>query len=155
MWRGKIFHDKVWHIFPCRILFSRGKWIFWEYSMRWHGIFLKVPSYFMNLFTFICSPIHSLASLYSQYLSDVTKKRLEARIYDDKPIHFLMGTHVWICFTYVAYLSCGFFLDYLNCEIRNDWLKLLIKWIKYSKMLYIWFNLKPNWLFTYTTNNYD
>jgi hypothetical protein len=40
----KNFHDKAWNILPHHILFPHGKQIYCEYSMMWHGIFLKIPS---------------------------------------------------------------------------------------------------------------
>jgi hypothetical protein len=36
--------------------------------------------------------------------SDVTLKRLEARIYDEKPTHFLMDTKVWSFITYSTHI---------------------------------------------------
>lgn len=48
-----MFHDKAWKILPHHILFPYGKWIYWEYSKTWHGIFFNI---------FFCShePVHML-----------------------------------------------------------------------------------------------
>ncbi len=59
MWCGKIFHDKVWNILSCHILFTHGRWIYWEYSMAWHGIFLTILSCLLELVHMLtCSHEH-------------------------------------------------------------------------------------------------
>jgi len=60
MWRGKIFHDKLWNIFFHHILFTCGKWIYWEYSMAWHEYSLRFFLTCVNLLTCSHEPTHPL-----------------------------------------------------------------------------------------------